>query len=248
MTPEERYFFDINGYLVVPGVLDTAEVGHLNAVLDRQALPEPGSSIQSQRFQADFLGWDPACLRLLDHERMLPLIEELCGSFVRLDHAYGILMSPGTYGLGLHGNATPWDPSSYYVWHGGRMHNGLIVVSYALVDVGPGDGGFCCIPGSHKSNLRLPEGVDRLPEHLRLVRQIPHRAGDVVAFTEALTHGTLPWNASYQRRHLLFKYSPGNSTWERAKPFPEALDQALTPRQRRLVEPPYVGSRSAVSQ
>ena len=247
MTEYERYFFDLYGYLVVPNVLSSAEVNHLNGVLDRQDLPTPDDSIKSQRFDSEFLGWDPACVALIDHKTILPIVVELCGPFVRLDHPYGIIMSPGTSGLGLHGHATPWNPAQYYVWHEGKMYNGLVVVSYALVDVEPDHGGFYCVPGSHKSNLPLPRGADDTAEHLRTTKHIPHRAGDVVVFTEALTHGTLPWQAPYQRRHLLFKYSPGNSSWERAESLPAEVLDEMTPRQRKLAEPPYVGGRKPVS-
>ena len=239
LTDLQRYFFDVNGYLVFPDVLRSDEVVHLNSVLDDQQLPTPGSDIASQRFRDEFLGWDQACRDLIDHQAVLPIIKALCGPQVRLDHAYGIIMSPDTGGLGLHGGAVPFDPSQFYVAGNGRIHAGLIVVSFALVDVSPGAGGFCCIPGSHKASFPVPEHVDR-----SMVQHVPHGSGGVVVFTEALTHGTLPWRADYQRRHLLFKYSPGNSAWQRDEGQYAGLD--LTDRQRRLVEPPYVGNRRRV--
>lgn len=242
----DRYFFDVNGYVVLRSILSRAEVRHLNEVLDRQGLPEPGDSIKSQRFSGEFLSWDPACLSLLDYEAVLPAVKELCGPFVRLDHAYGIIMSPGTSGLGLHGGATPYDPAQHYAWKNGRMFNGLIVVSFALVDTPPGAGGFCCVPGSHKANLNLPSEVTNRLGDGSLVQEVPHAAGDVVIFTEALTHGTLPWAASYVRRNLLFKFSPGNSAWDKALGFSSELYRRMTPRQKQLVEPPYVGNRQPV--
>ena len=36
-------------------------------------------------------------------------------------------------------------------------------------------------------------------------------------FTEALTHGTLPWRARYERRSLIYKYSPGNSAYSQVE-------------------------------
>lgn len=38
-------------------------------------------------------------------------------------------------------------------------------------------------------------------------------AGDLPIFTEALIHGSMPWAAARERRALLYKYSPGHSTW-----------------------------------
>ncbi len=244
MSAQDRYFFDLYGYLVIEDVLSSAEVDHLNRVWDGQELLPAGSTIASQRLDDRFLSWDPACLALLDHDRVLPVLVELCGPHVRLDHAYGILMQPGTSGLGLHGGGSPFDPSQYYLVRNGAMRNGLCVVSFALVDTPEGAGGFCCIPGSHKAAFPLPDPAP--PADHPLVHHIPHRAGSVVVFTEALTHGTLPWVAPQERRNLLFKYSPGNSSWNPARPFDPALLDCMTPRQRRLVEPPYVGGRAAV--
>jgi hypothetical protein len=242
LTDLQRYLFDLEGYIVLEGVLSPDEVAHLNSVWDKQQLPPPGETVRSQRFGNEFLSWDGACRRLIDHDAVLPVMIDLCGSTVRLDHAYGIVMAPGTSGLGLHGGGIPFDRSQYYVTENGRMHNGLCVVSWALVDSPPGQGGFCAVPGSHKGAFPRPAEVPT-----RLVHQVSHRAGDVVIFTEALTHGTLPWTAPFQRRHLLFKYSPGNSAWDRRPSIPTDVLPLLTDRQRLLAEPPYVGGRTAHS-
>ena len=239
LTEQQRYFFDVNGYVVLPDVLKAEEVAHLNDVLDSQQLPIPGDDIMSQRFWDEFLHWDPACRDLIDNEAVLPIVQELCGSYVRLDHAYGIIMNPQTGGLGLHGGAVPFDPAQFYLASGGKVRSGLTVVSFSLVDVPRGSGGFCCIPGSHKAEFALPAEVDT-----SMVVHVDHGPGSVVIFTEALTHGTLPWTAEYQRRHLLFKYSPGNSAWQKVEGAHEGLE--LTERQSRLLEPPYVGYRKPV--
>ena len=39
----------------------------------------------------------------------------------------------------------------------GQIYTGLTVISYNLQDVSPEDGGFSCIPGSHKSDFQLSE-------------------------------------------------------------------------------------------
>jgi hypothetical protein len=241
LTDAQRYLFDLYGYVVLPRILSADEVSHLNRVWEAQGLPPAGDTIQSQRFGSEFLGWDPACVALIDHEAVLPVMVELCGPQVRLDHAYGIVMSPGTAGLGLHGGGEIFDRSQYYVVKNRRIHSGLCVVAWALVDSEEGQGGFCAIPGSHKAEF--PRPVELPPG---LVRQVSHRAGDVVIFTEALTHGTLPWRAPLERRHLLFKYSPGNSAWDRRPSVPEALLPRLSERQRLLAEPAYVGGRRPV--
>lgn len=72
---------------------------------------------------------------------------------------------------------------------------------------GAGDGGFCIVPGSHKSNEPKPDGLITMEDNMGLVVQPEMNAGDVVFFAEAATHGTLPWNAAHDRRSLLYKYT-----------------------------------------
>ena len=239
MTPEERYRFDIQGFLVRRGVLSPGDVEALNVAVDMVHTAEPGDDIMSQRF----VGHLAAARRfrdLLDHDGIFDIVVELCGHNARLDHAYGIVMRPGTNGLGLHGGGKPFDPAQYYSVDGGNIRTGLIAVQWALVDHLPGRGGFLCVPGSHKSNFPTPAR-----EASAMAVEVPLRAGDVVIFTEALTHGTATWQGPRQRRTLLYKYSPGNSAWSH-EVWPPELVNGCTPRQRLLLQPPSVGNHRPV--
>ena len=71
------------------------------------------------------------------------------------------------------------------------------------------------------------------------------RAGDMLIFTEALTHGTLDWTAPYERRALLYKYSPAHEAWGRAGRS-EALLARMSERQRQILEPPYIWKRPPI--
>ena len=43
MNDEQRYFFDLKGYLVVPGALPAEQVAALNEIIDRtERLPDDG--------------------------------------------------------------------------------------------------------------------------------------------------------------------------------------------------------------
>ena len=79
-------------------------------------------------------------------------------------------------------------------------------MAWALSDAGPGKGGFCCIPGSHKSNYRLPQQISENFEESPYVINPDMPAGSVILFSESLTHGTATWNAMHERRTLLYKY------------------------------------------
>lgn len=243
LTDVERYHFDLYGYLVRRDALETDELDRLLDAFDRLQVPSPGTSIQSQRFTG-FLEREQVFRDLLDHEAILDPVLEMCGPKARLDHAYGIIMENGTSGLGLHGGGTPHDPAQFYGYRDGRMHNGLVGVQWALVDHEPGQGGFCCIPGSHRANFALPAEANP-----GLVVTVPMRAGDVLFFTEGLTHGTTPWRAPYDRLSLFYKYAPGHATWgiQYTTTLKALTDSgALTDRQRRLMQIPAVHPHDAI--
>jgi hypothetical protein len=235
----ERYHFNLRGYVVRRGVLKPKQVAQLLRAWDALGLPPAGTTIQSQRFVGHLVR-DASFRELLDHPAVLDVVVELCGPFARLDHTYGIVMTPGTTGLGLHGGATPFDPAQYYLVEDGHQHSGLVAALWSLTDSGPGDGGFACIPGSHRASFAMPRGVDLGNE---LVVEVPLGAGDVILFTEALTHATLPWRAPHERRVLAYKYSPGNSSWSEDHRLPEDLAPLLSARQRLLFQPPAVAYR-----
>jgi hypothetical protein len=243
LTDHERYLFDVRGYVVRRGVLSANEVDALNTAVDLLSLPEPGAPIQTQRFSRHLSS--ARCFRdLIDHAAVFEPVLELCGEYVRLDHAYGIVMNPGQTGLGLHGGGTPHDPAQFYDVRAGRIYNGLVAAQWALVDHGAGMGGFGCIPGSHRANFGLPS-----PVPLDWVVEVPLARGDVVIFTEGLTHCTLPWRGSGPRRTLLYKYAPGHLAW--GKNYSSDLADLvasgnLTPRQQVLMDPPSVSPRQSL--
>ena len=151
-------------------------------------------------------------------------------------------------GGNLHGGGEPYDPAQYYVFKNGQMYNGLTVVSWALTDALSGQGGFCCIPGSHKSNVRRPPRFTPVNGNPKCMVSVHQKAGDVVIFTEALTHGTLPWRAGHPRRSILIKYSPGHLSWGRGRYSDDLRQKMESEDQRLMLEPPYVSNRKVVTE
>jgi ectoine hydroxylase-related dioxygenase (phytanoyl-CoA dioxygenase family) len=119
------------------------------------------------------------------------------------------------------------------------MYNGLCAVAYNLTDVNLGEGGFGCIPGSHKSNLPFPDQWRDLEQPHPCVQTLTGKAGTAILFTEALTHGTLPWKGQQERRTLFYKYSPHPSAWSRYYYNPDDYPE-LTEAQRRILKTPGV--------
>lgn len=236
MRPLDRYVFDCRGWVVLDGVLTAGQVAELRGAIDAQRLARPGASVADQRFgeHGDLLRWHAGFRALMDHRVVVDALHDLVGPAARLDHSYGIMMRPGTSGLGLHGPAQPFDPSQFFVHRGGRMWNGLVACSWALTDARPGDGGFGCVTGSHRAEQPLPPGAEGL------VEEVAMRAGSLLIFTEALFHCTIPWTGAEDRYNVLFKYCPGNSAWDNRLPVPPDVLPLLTPRQRALAAPPSV--------
>ena len=72
-----------------------------------------------------------------------------------------------------------------------------------LTDVKAGDGGFCVIRGSHKINYPVPQEIVHGEAYTDRLYQPETEAGDVVLFSEATVHGTLPWTSHEERRAVL---------------------------------------------
>jgi ectoine hydroxylase-related dioxygenase (phytanoyl-CoA dioxygenase family) len=119
--------------------------------------------------------------------------------------------------LTMHGGGHRVNHSEYFYFKNGKMHNGLVVASWALVDSLAGQGGFCCVPGSHKANYNYQQLYDPA-SYAEPVVHVPLKAGSLVLFTEALTHGTMPWNANHERHTLFYKYCPTAGSWETYRP------------------------------
>jgi hypothetical protein len=249
MNEEQRYLFDLQGFLVVPNLLTPEEVAALNATLDERDIwaeaakrREPDQPPQLKLHTGPVLEWGQAFRDLVSDPRLIPYLRELVGDKCRLDHEYAIFMKREAGELRLHGGGTPYDPAQYYHFRNERMYCGLTVFSWCLTDSGGELGGFCGIPGSHKSNLPCPQPFKTLERQGPWLHCPEAPAGSLVIFTEALTHGTLPWNADHERRSLLFKYSPGHQSWS-PRYQSQGSDLPMDEVGRRLMEPPYHGRR-----
>jgi Phytanoyl-CoA dioxygenase (PhyH) len=236
----DRFLFDLQGYLTVPDALSDEAVGLLNDAVDGMVRREMGDEETTRRW-SHLLARGRVFCDLIDNPVVLPVLEELLGEGFRLDHEYLDLIRSGMgpIGSGLHGGAVPFRPAEYY-WSGdGHLHSGLVAVAYTLKDVGPDDGGFACVPGSHKSAFAFPDGWKDLADPHPCVRGVTGPAGSAIVFTEALAHGTLPWRGSDERRTVFYKYSPRTVTWSETR-YDPAAHAELTDRQRAMLRSPGI--------
>ncbi len=257
MTAEEKYLFDLMGYIVVEDVLEPAEVAELNELLDRYDLWQNKGKepfVEQWNYSDDFIivgpvhRWDDAFRRLIGDERIRSYLFDLVGEQVRYDVGHAILMRKGDKSLTLHGGSTPFNPAQCYAWHQGTIYNSLIAISFALVDALPEQGGFAAIPGSHKANFACPDNFKTFEKVGPWIQEVAIKAGSAIIFSEAMTHGTWPWRADHERRQVLYKYSHGSVGWTREYPLAAEGEDGMSDVARRLLQPPWVGTASEPMQ
>lgn len=253
MTDDEKYLFDLNGYLVVEDVLTPDELAQANDAVDRHlheminrpdSLADDSPTLRGTRTRGELggmLNWPepdgPVFRNILTHPRLVPYLNLILGYGFRVDHYMFMLeMQEGTEGFYMHGaGGLDFDPAEYYHFKNGKFYSGLTVVGVQLHDVNPGDGGLVIVPGSHKANFNAPRGLTRFEKYQECVRQVSCRAGGAVIFSEAVTHGTLPWKGKQSRRSLLTRYNRGGMAYVPSPEIPAWAGE----REKAVLQPPY---------
>lgn len=256
MNEEQRFAFDAFGFLTVEDALPTEQLAELKVMVD-----EKGSNLRSQQKKAGGF-WSQAFVDLLDVPVVSALLDEIYGGApetglpaFRIDHIN--VHTHGTFnknlaGSTLHnGNQRLLDPDlprglqtiySACDPHTRAFENGLVAVAYELEDTVCNDGGFGCLPGSHKAHSRVPdEWRDTSRGVHPMITRVPARAGTAIIFTEALVHGTLPWTAPSTRNTLFYKYTPSWESWVGPDDFfhpTDADEWEVDDRKRAILTPP----------
>jgi ectoine hydroxylase-related dioxygenase (phytanoyl-CoA dioxygenase family) len=280
MSQDERYLFDLNGFLVVRGVLSEEDVAEANRAIDahqdemkersstelrnaKKGTPMYGSG-PGRKDLGGVLEWPSGQSKvfksILAHPKLRPYFHGLLGKGYRMDHMpFVITQGKGAEGFHLHGgtidcSSGAYNPGLSYTYaQDGSMVNALLGCNVMLRDHNAGDGGFCVVPGSHKSNMKMPDKMIHGLEYEEFIRQPVTKAGDVVLFSEGTVHGAMAWTADHERRACLYRFAPaifgygrsylgaensdfaqgGNGRW------PASMYEGLDDAQRAVLEPPY---------
>jgi len=172
----DEYLFDLNGFVVLRGVLSPEEVADANARIDQipRSLPRLGWHGWVQRedhpahrgisYQQVYeLGG--ALERMIDHPNYINYVLRFVGGHDTFDYHHGPLFidenfftirGPGE-AITLHAGGHDICKRMGFRYHNGRFQCAQINVLIAFTDIGPGDGATMVIPGSHKSNMVHPE-------------------------------------------------------------------------------------------
>ncbi len=241
-TPEQRYLFDTQGWILIPGVLPADEVEEMRAFCERlhrnpESLPEDERSLIAGPLE-----------RLTDHPVIVGFMNEFlahpalssqdCYGF-RMESASLCVRSVGEGTFGPHNGNGLWrlpGDSHNYRCIPGKARSGLTCIVWELNEVEHGGGGTMLVNGSHKAAFSPPVQDPGSP--LWTTYACP--AGSLLIFSEGTTHSTSPWKSTQRDRIAIFsRYNYVNSKWHKWQPHPELL-AALPPKRRTLFRPVHV--------
>jgi len=233
MDTREKYEFDRQGFLVIPGMLTYAEVTSLSAAIDQleaHALahvllpprrvslwgidvhrnPEKGYYAHGSAGEGntliveDFFNTDAAFDFLVYHRRTMDIINDIVQGPVRINNSeLRVRYSGNATGVHMGG---PIDHKYRYSFNGRGIDCMMVRMIYFVQDVSNEQGAFSVVPGTHKSNFPSPYrcGPDEEPGMIGLHVQ----AGDAILFTENLRHGGLTNHSEQVRKTLHVGYGP----------------------------------------
>ena len=146
--------------------------------------------------------------RMIAHPALIRRLNWIMGSGFECRQCSLFAHRKGGVGHYLHSGTAAPNVGNHYRLRNGRAYCEYVNVAWQLRDVTAADGGFCCIPGSHRGRYPLPEGIASCDDDpMEVVRHVGMEAGDVLIFLAgAQTHGAFPWRGDEDRRAVFFVY------------------------------------------
>jgi hypothetical protein len=244
LTPAQRYFYDVHGYVLLRGVFSLEECRRLIELADRMdadetcAYKHDGYPKTPARTVLSRCAWyDPHLLETALHPTLQPIIEEVVGGEVRLEEHQFLIDYPRSGGgeacplaeLGWHRGIAP----SFGSFEASGHYHCLFSKAFIyLTENGPGEGTWL-VPGSHRLEMPAQQVREFLDESLAV--QLQARAGDVLILSETLIHSGPHLTGGHPRYSLVYGYTaPWMQTWQRYDP-PQELLERVTPRERALL-------------
>jgi len=257
MTDRERdYLFDLQGYILLKSALSREQVS--DAWVDSQPPGKPGDWLRNVHVHSyqgndgtnyqNIVEGGKVFEQLIDHSAWIGDVRRwIENQFARLSINECFLNIRGKGGfIGIHSGGHYPAFACVTRHHGGHWMVGQINILMALTDIGPGDGPTVLIPGSHKCDVvhpfiaAGPNQVYRDTEPADVaagMREMYLNAGDVLLFTDALTHGAAARTNPGERRILIYRYSPHYIATRYNYIASNELLERLTTEQRLIMQP-----------
>ena len=250
----EKFLFDIQGFLILRGAIDRNLIDALDqAVVENEAIDHDESwadglpVVTAKHFIKDtnvehqvrlngLPRLDPIFDQLIAHPAILPYLKEFMGE-PQLVNTWSISKYEGRGATGWH-NGLPTDE---YTVRNGVIYSPMVNVVTMLTPNHPGDGCFTVIPGSHKRNLNLDPSWKTAGFDTPGAIEVTGEPGDVMIFTEALTHAGAAKTTARRRTTLQYNHvhrSRACPMWDshnaRNYWMPPSLRERFTPEQSAL--------------
>jgi ectoine hydroxylase-related dioxygenase (phytanoyl-CoA dioxygenase family) len=262
VTDKEKYFFDLQGYLVLKGALSAAEVSDLNAAIDKLLPIKQGEwrgyvhghtygDNEGTNLQQIYEGGEPF-EKLIDHPSWIDKVKYFVGGEGTFDYNAGPLFidenfasvrGPGQ-AIGLHSGGHTGTKRTQFRYFNGHFQCGQINILMALTAIGRGDGATMLIPGSHKANFPHPDferhrmgGEESSVDNVEGAIEVYMDAGDALLFVDCISHGSAKRTNPGDRRIIVYRYGPSWGYFRHGYQVSQALLQRLTPERRKIVRP-----------
>ncbi|NKB65701.1 MAG: hypothetical protein GKR89_01450 [Candidatus Latescibacteria bacterium] len=226
LTPAQRYYLDVFGYVVVENTLSADETGELLQAMQRLkrdllATGDPtkvkvrGCRLSAHKPHhchfAHILEADPAIFKYLTHPRLVGMAEEIIGGSARLEESEAVInrrnpeedSAPLRYGF-----HTGTRPQYGTYTENGLYHCNFVKTLTNLTELGPDDGGTVVVAGSHKIECPQEQIVACAYEDPSLIHQVVAPAGSTLLFGEALIHATGKIRSQRERVIVIGGYTP----------------------------------------
>ncbi len=178
MTEEQKFFYDLRGWILIPNVLSPAEIDEMKA----EAYACDGSRpLRNSR------GYVGSLQKLLDHPAVVDILTEILAeppylsddyysfrcenSFISIRHRAGTISKEQDSENHIPRNDLPHvvrppqqANAMRYQVKGNKIYSGLTRVVWELEEVKAGHGGTTFLSGSHKANFTMEDliRIDRI--------------------------------------------------------------------------------------
>jgi len=250
MTEEQKFFFDLRGWILLPGVLSDDEI----AVMRAEALAAVDPS-QHMVINPDS-SFQGTLQTLLDHPAIVGILSEILAEerflledyyAFRCESSFITVRPPGwskqerSDGGLPHVVRPPQQANAMrYQVAGGKIFAGLTRVVWELEEVRAGQGGTSFLSGSHKAHFNYG-GPDPYRPNIsestwetkirEMMEDYSCPPGSAVIFTESLLHAANDWTNSDNPRCAVFNcYNSLWAQWHRMNLDHEVIEAMPTKR------------------
>ena len=208
LSPEQKAFYDENGYVLIKGLLTPAGAeacrAEVHALDGRQGATNAtwdsvkGDTILAHSHDVHFKS--ALFTRLLVDDRLTGIAQDLIGPNVQLHHNKVFIKPPD--------KGSPFPMHQDYPYFPHRDHSMIAVIVH--FDDAPAERGCLCVyPGSHKLGPLPAEGTDhhvsREKFPIERATQIEAEAGDAIFFHYLLVHGSGTNHSRHPRTTMLIQ-------------------------------------------